>query len=74
MSAEIFLFRQLVIDILNHCKKNIKAPPFDEMAVDKLVDSNFTRSIDIYQQYFLSGIGTAKTREFVCGRYERLVR
>ena len=44
------------------------------MIVDKLVDTNYTRSIDIYQQYFLVGIGTVKTREYVCGRYERLIR
>lgn len=55
--------------MLNHCKKNIKISPFDEMSVDRLVDNNFTRNIDIYQQYFLIGIGTPKTRELICNRY-----
>lgn len=44
------------------------------MSVDRLVDNNFTRNIDIYQQYFLIGIGTPKTRELICNRYQRLLR
>lgn len=38
------------------------------------MQSNKNQSIDIYQQYFLVGVGSSKTREYVCNKYEQLVR
>jgi hypothetical protein len=40
----------------------------------ELVKSNQSQNIDIYQQYFLIGIGYSKTREFVCNKYEQLIK
>lgn len=31
LSPDMFLFKRIVMDILDHCKKNLKAPPFDDI-------------------------------------------
>lgn len=38
------------------------------------MQSNKNQCIDIYQQYFLMGIGSNSTREYVCNKYESLIQ
>ena len=36
ISADLFLFQQIVIDVLSFCKKNMKIAPFEDMQVDSI--------------------------------------
>ena len=33
LSPDLFLFKRIVIDMLDYSKKNLKAPPFDELNI-----------------------------------------
>ena len=33
LSPDLFLFKRIVMDMLDYCKKNLKVPPFDELNI-----------------------------------------
>jgi hypothetical protein len=34
LSPDLFLFKRIVMDMLDHCKKNLKMAPFDEINIE----------------------------------------